>query len=137
MFRRLKKLVRGAAPPAPPRPAVMRAPRPAPLAQPVPAGVPSPDQPRSLALYKYDACPYCRRVQQALQGMEVAVTMRDTLKDTEASRELRALTGGSQVPCLVIDGVPLLESLDIIAWLQTYQSSGSSSSSSSSSPSPA
>lgn len=89
-------------------------------------GVPSPDQPRSLALYAYDTCPYCRRVYQALQGLGIEVPVRNTRADPLAAQELRALTGGSQVPCLVIDGQPLLESADIIAWLESYKANGSS-----------
>jgi hypothetical protein len=38
------------------------------------------------------------------------------VKDAEA--KLDELTGGSQVPCLVIDGKPMLESREIVQWLQ-------------------
>lgn len=89
--------------------------------------VPAPDAPRELVLYKYDTCPFCRRVFQAADDLGLELPMRDTRQDAEAARELRALTGGTQVPCLVIDGVPLLESRDIIAWLEAYQSSGAAS----------
>jgi glutathione S-transferase len=37
----------------------------------------------------------------------------------EAEDRLNALTGRSQVPCLVIDGEPMLESGDIVQWLQS------------------
>ena len=32
-----------------------------------------------LALYKYDACPYCRRVQRVLDTLDLHVEMRDTM----------------------------------------------------------
>lgn len=38
--------------------------------------------------------------------------------DEEAQRQLLALTGSHQVPCLVIDGEALLESEEIISWLE-------------------
>jgi glutathione S-transferase len=37
----------------------------------------------------------------------------------DAEDRLDDLTGRSQVPCLVIDGEPMLESGDIVQWLQT------------------
>lgn len=89
--------------------------------------VPSPDAPRELRLYKYDSCPFCRRVFAAVDELGLEVPTRDTRQDPEAARELRELTGGSQVPCLVVDGVPLLESRDIIAWLEAYAASGAAS----------
>ncbi len=84
-------------------------------------GVPAPDQPRDLRLYAFDTCPYCRKVYQALQGLGIELPVRNTRQDPLAAQELRTLTGGTQVPCLVIDEVPLLESEDIIAWLASYK----------------
>ena len=86
----------------------------------VPTHVPSPDQLRRLVLYKYDACAFCRRVFQALDRLGLEVELRDTLKDADHRAALRELTGGTQVPCLLIDDEPLLESADIVAWLQAY-----------------
>ncbi len=45
--------------------------------------------------------------------------MKDTMKDPAARAELAKIGGKTQVPCLVIDGKPLYESLDIIEWLKT------------------
>lgn len=82
---------------------------------------PSPDVPRRLALYKFDACPFCRRVQLALDDLDIDdITFYDTRRDPERRRELMALTGRTQVPCLFIDEVPLFESRDIVKWLQAY-----------------
>ncbi len=89
-----------------------------------PAGVPSPDRPRELALYQFPSCPFCQRVLRAIDRLGLDVPLRDTLADPEARRELVAATGGTQVPCLFVDGVPLLESLDIVAWLEAYAEGG-------------
>jgi len=102
MFRRLIKRVLGGAsqpPPARPQP---------PVVGPLP----------HLVLYKYDACPYCRKVLRALDRLGIDVEMQDTRQDPEARRALRAKTGRTQVPCLFIDGEPMFESDDIIDWLE-------------------
>ena len=89
-----------------------------------PAGdetAPAPDVDRTLVLYKYDACPYCRLVLGRLARLDnVHVDLRDTLRDPGARRELYDLTGRTQVPCLLIDGEPLFESADIARWLERY-----------------
>ena len=82
--------------------------------------VPSPDQDREIVLYKYDACPFCRRVQGDIARLGLDVPMRDTRLDPQARQDLQARTGKTQVPCLFIDGEPLLESADISAWLNRY-----------------
>jgi glutathione S-transferase len=95
-----------------------------PRAASVPEHVPSPDVARELVLFGYAACPYCRRVQVAQDRLGLSVSWRDTLRDREARAELVALTGRTQVPMLLIDGQPLLESLDIVAWLEAYAVGG-------------
>jgi glutaredoxin len=71
-----------------------------------------------LLLYKYDACPYCRRVQRRIAELGIIVPTRDTRTDPAASGELYRQTGRTQVPCLFIHGEPLFESADIIEWLE-------------------
>ena len=90
-----------------------------------PRGIPSPDAGRSLALYKYDACPYCQRVRRALSELpELAVETRDTLRDRSNRTALAQATGRTQAPCLFIDDVPLFESDDIVRWLKAYAARG-------------
>lgn len=85
--------------------------------------VPSPDVERTLVLYKYDSCGYCRLVLRVLErSPEVEVTYRDVLREQGARAELREKTGRTQVPCLFIDGVALFESSDIVTWLRQYAS---------------
>ena len=44
--------------------------------------------------------------------------MKDTQEDSTYRDELIKIGGKSQVPCLVIDGKALYESLDIIEWFK-------------------
>lgn len=88
------------------------------------SAVPGPDKPRKLALYKYDSCPYCMRVMWGIQRLNLDVPTRDTRQDPSARSELVSATGGTQVPCLFIDDVPLLESADILQWLEAYAKAG-------------
>ncbi len=74
----------------------------------------------ALVLYKFDACPFCYRVQSWLEGRDVPVVYKDTRQDPEAREELQARTGRTQVPCLFIDGEPLFESGDILEWLEEH-----------------
>lgn len=71
-----------------------------------------------LVLYKYDSCPFCRRVFRVIDQLKVNVEYRDIQTDFEHRKALRSLTGRSTVPCLLIDGKPLFESADITRWLQ-------------------
>ncbi len=77
-----------------------------------------------LVLYKFDACPYCFRVQNWLEGREVPLSFRDVRQDPEAQDELLTRTGRTQVPCLFIDGEPLFESRAILDWLQEHYGDG-------------
>jgi len=86
----------------------------------IPEHVPAPDQDRELVLFKYDMCPFCVRVMRHARGLGLELTMKDTLQDPSARKELIEHTGRTQVPMLLIDGVPLLESADINTWLDAY-----------------
>ena len=86
-----------------------------------------PPKPPQLVLYKYDACPFCRYVKSALIDLQLTIETRDTRLDPQARRELIEIGGKSQVPCLFIDGTPLYESRDIIAYLRQYAAHYSSS----------
>ncbi len=76
----------------------------------------SPDE---LVLYKFDACPFCRRVMAVIEEHHWPVVYRDTRENPQYRQKLIELTGKTQVPCLLIDGQPMLESKDIIQYLQT------------------
>lgn len=87
-----------------------------------PEGIPSPEGTHTLEIYKFDSCPFCQRVirHASKLGATDHITYRDTRKDSKAQAELLALTQSTQVPCLVIDGTPMLESKDINLWLSAY-----------------
>ena len=88
----------------------------------VPTSVPTPDQARTLVLYKFDTCPYCIRVLRRIQqlGLQGQIELRDTRSERGRRQELQAATGRTQVPCLFVDGQPLFESADIATWLEAY-----------------
>ena len=76
-----------------------------------------------LELYHFESCPYCVKVRNFIDSAKLRdkITYHDTMLDQEARKRLKELTGKSQVPCLVIDGKPMLESGDIIQWLKNLK----------------
>ncbi len=72
----------------------------------------------SLVLYHFEGCPYCAKVRTAADELGVEMDMRDIRKNPAYRDELLAMTGKSQVPCLVVDGKPMLESDDIVKFLK-------------------
>lgn len=74
-----------------------------------------------LDLYKFDTCPYCRRVMNAIrQSGRNDITLHDIHQNQDDLDYLIEHGGKSQVPCLFIDGQALYESADIIAWLEEH-----------------
>ena len=73
-----------------------------------------------LELYHFESCPYCVKVRNYIDraGIRSKITYYDTRKDSQAEDRLMKMNGDDQVPCLVIDGKPMLESDDIIEWLK-------------------
>ena len=63
-------------------------------------------------------CPYCQRVRDFLQKEGINVPMKDIHENPAYREELINIGSKSQVPCLVIDGKALYESLDIIEWFK-------------------
>lgn len=75
-----------------------------------------------LELYHFESCPYCAKVRRFIDqaGIRDQIQYHDIMKDPSANERLLALNDDEQVPCLVIDGKPMLESDDIIAWLKEH-----------------
>lgn len=71
-----------------------------------------------LVLYAMIGCPYCIKVKRFLADNGVIIPERNISTDSDAEQALIAVGGKRQVPCLFIDGKPLYESSDIIAWAQ-------------------
>ncbi len=80
--------------------------------------------PTELVLYKFNSCIFCQRVMGFIDQHQLPVSYRDLREHSEYRQELLALTGRSQVPCLLIDGQPMLESADIVAYLHHVFVSG-------------
>lgn len=77
-------------------------------------------QAHALILYKFDACPYCQRVMQVVDDLQVPLTFKDIRKNPAYRNELIQIGGKGMTPCLLIDGQPMYESLDIIAYLRKH-----------------
>lgn len=74
-----------------------------------------------LELFKRDTCPYCVMVMNYIeQSGRDDVEYRDISASPEDRARLVEVGGKQQVPCLFIDGEPLYESMDIIAWLKEH-----------------
>jgi glutaredoxin len=65
------------------------------------------------------ACPYSARVRDFIEerGLQDQIAFTEVTETEDAKDRLAQLTGKTQVPCLVADGQPILESRDIIQWL--------------------
>ena len=74
-----------------------------------------------IQLYHRWHCPYSKRVRDFVDenALGEKVEYLELGEAEGAEDKLADLTGGSQVPCLVVDGEPVLESADIVDWLRT------------------
>lgn len=75
-------------------------------------------------LYIMQTCPYCRKVQLFMRQHGIELPLRDINAEPAAREKLKRVGGKVQVPCLFIDGNPLYESDDIIAYLGTTFADG-------------
>ena len=75
----------------------------------------------SYQLFKTDLCGFCYRVRDFAEEKGISLTLRDTMTDMEAFRELLQGGGRSTVPCLKIqrekEVIWMYESLDIMDYL--------------------
>ncbi len=72
-----------------------------------------------LILYHFESCPYCEKVRRAIRELKVpAVEYRNIMDEPARRDELIEMNGTRQVPCLVVDGRPMLESDEIVAFLK-------------------
>ena len=78
---------------------------------------------RQLTLYHMPSCPYCLKVRRYMEAHDIEIPLRDITADPTARDQLKRVGGKVQVPCLFIDGTPLYESDDIIAYLSTHAAS--------------
>lgn len=75
-----------------------------------------------LALYHFQACPYCAITRNVLKHIDLEVEQRDIIKNPMHQRDLSVGGGRQQVPCLRIEEQGkvqwLYESRDIIEYLK-------------------
>lgn len=84
-----------------------------------------------LALYQFDSCPFCIRVNRVIKQLNLDIPRRNIHQSSEYAAELLREGGKKQVPCLRIDHGEnpaewLYESRDIIQYLKEEFSSESS-----------
>ncbi len=80
-------------------------------------------QTSALALYQYEACPFCVKVRRAMKRQSLNIETRDVKRSDSAKIELLAGGGLLKVPCLRIEdseaGVQwMYESKEILAYLE-------------------
>ena len=77
---------------------------------------------RNLELFHLMACPYSAKVRDFIEkhGLQSRIRYREIHEDERAREELTRMNGDAQVPCLVVDGEPILESDSIIQWLDRH-----------------
>lgn len=68
-------------------------------------------------LYYKKTCPYCQKVLRFMEANHLTMDTRDTTQPGNQNDLIR-IGGKKQVPCLIINGKPLYESDDIIAYLR-------------------
>ncbi len=71
-------------------------------------------------LYHKWHCPYSARVRDFIDEHRIEGIQLIDAEDAHAAEELVGLTDQFQVPCLVVGGKPLLESSEIISWIQKH-----------------
>lgn len=76
-----------------------------------------------LTLYYRENCPFCVRVINYLKKIDKEIRLKNITENMDAKEELLSIGGKTQVPCLLIDGKALYESLDIIRWLSENKES--------------
>lgn len=72
-------------------------------------------------LYIMPTCPYCKKVLTFMAEKGIELPLRDITQDPAARERLVEVGGKAQVPCLLIDGSPMYESDDIIAYLGEHE----------------
>ena len=79
-----------------------------------------------LELYDFEACPYCRKVREALSELDLDYLEHPTAQGSPHRADLKKLGGKIQVPFLVDrnTGTQLYESDDIIAYLNEHYGAG-------------
>jgi len=83
-------------------------------------------QPKKLALYHYDSCPFCAKTRQAIDDLGLSIELRNIQHHHKHRIDLKNGGNKTQVPCLRIEKTSgetqwLYESDDIINFLALQQ----------------
>lgn len=70
----------------------------------------------NMYLYVKPGCPFCAKVDRFMDKTGIEMEHRSISEGTNRD-DLEALGGKAQVPCLVVDGKPMYESMDIVNYL--------------------
>lgn len=77
----------------------------------------------NMALYQYEACPFCVKVRRAMKRQSLKIETRNAKSPSPFADELVANGGQQKVPCLRIqngeEDVWMYESSEIIKYLET------------------
>ncbi|ESW20612.1 hypothetical protein PHAVU_005G001500 [Phaseolus vulgaris] len=90
------------------------------------------EHPFSLQLFEFEACPFCRRVREALTELDLSVEVYPCPKGSVRHREVVSITGGKEQFPFLIDkkkGISMYESGDIVKYLFEQYGEGRSPSS--------
>ena len=68
-------------------------------------------------LYYKKSCPFCQKVLRFMEANHLTMDTRETTQPGNQNDLIR-IGGKKQVPCLVINGKPLYESDDTVAYLR-------------------
>lgn len=76
----------------------------------------------SLALYQFEACPFCVKVRRAMKRQSVPIELRDAKNDPTHRQALAEGGGNIKVPCLRIEKegktIWMYESSEIVSYLE-------------------
>jgi len=78
----------------------------------------------NMALYQFNACPFCVKVRRVMRKHALNIELRDAKNDPTFKEELTSQGGKHKVPCLRLEkpsgeATWLYESKDIISFLET------------------
>ncbi|RME77447.1 glutaredoxin [Candidatus Woesearchaeota archaeon] len=71
-----------------------------------------------IKIYVKEGCPFCERVQRAVEELGISVEFIDAPRGSKNREEMVAIGGKEQVPFLVDGDVHMYESEDIINYLK-------------------
>lgn len=79
---------------------------------------------KNLALYQFQACPFCVKVRREMKRLSLDIELRDSKNNAQYRDELLQHTGKVKAPCLRIEEANgevtwMYESNDIIHYLQS------------------